>query len=108
MQMGIDQVIRNLISRNIDRVWVNEAANSYGKEMVQLLDAQGNELAWRWFTDGYAGWQDPLSTIGNHSFLPTDASDYDLSQGFSHAIITLGMEDRANYSKMPPRPDWCR
>lgn len=106
--MDIDQVIRNLMSKNIGRVWVNETANGYGKEMVQLLDAQGNELTWRWLTDGYTGWQAPLSTIGNHPLLPVDASDYDLSQGFSHATITLGMEDRANYSKLPPRPDWCR
>ena len=54
--MDIDQVIRDLISKAMNSVWVYQTANSYGKEMVQLLDSQGNELAWRWLSDGCAAW----------------------------------------------------
>lgn len=106
--MDIDQVIRNLISKNIGRVWVNETANSYGKEMVQLLDAKGIELAWRWLSDGCTAWQTPSSSIGGYSNLPAGASEYDLSQGFEYASYTMGTEDCSNYSELPPRPDWCR
>jgi hypothetical protein len=58
--MDIDQVIRGLISQGMNSVWVYQTANSYGKEMVQLLDSQGNELAWRWLSDGCAAWQSSL------------------------------------------------
>lgn len=106
--MDIDQIIRDLINRNMNSVWVYQTANSYGKELVQLLDEQGNELAWRWLSDGCTGWQTSSSVIGNHSGLPTGADLYELSQGFNYASLTLGTEDCANYSELPPRPDWCR
>jgi phosphoribosylformimino-5-aminoimidazole carboxamide ribonucleotide (ProFAR) isomerase len=48
--MDIDQVIRALLAV-LNSVWVYQTANSYGKELVQLLDVQGNELAWRWLSD---------------------------------------------------------
>ncbi|HDZ0481422.1 TPA: hypothetical protein RRU07_004705 [Klebsiella pneumoniae] len=106
--MDIDQVIRDLISQGMNSVWVYQTANSYGKEMVQLLDSQGNELAWRWLSDSCAAWQAPDSAIGGYSGLPTGSNEYDLSQGFEHASFTLGTEDCANYSELPLRPDWCR
>lgn len=106
--MDIDQVIRDLINQGMNSVWVYQTANSYSKEMVQLLDAHGNELAWRWLSDGCTGWQNPSSVIGNHSSLPTGVNQCDLSQGFDYASFTLGTEDCANYSELPPRPDWCR
>jgi hypothetical protein len=80
--MDIDQVIRGLISQGMNSVWVYQTANSYGKELVQLLDVQGNELAWRWLSDGCASWQAPSSVIGGYLSLPAGASEYDLSQGF--------------------------
>ena len=106
--MDIDQVIRGLISQGMKSVWVYQTANSYGKELVQLLDVQGNELAWRWLSDGCASWQAPSSVIGGYLSLPVGASEYDLSQGFDHASFILGTEDCSNYSELPPRPDWCR
>lgn len=106
--MDIDQVIRDLISKAMNSVWVYQTANSYGKELVQLLDSQGNELAWRWLSDGCAAWQAPSSVIGGYTNVPAGASEYDLSHGFEYASITLGTEDCANYSELPPRPDWCR
>ncbi|WP_318388865.1 hypothetical protein [Enterobacter sp.] len=104
--MNIDQVIQDFINKRRDCVWVNQTANSYGRDLVQLLDEQGNELAWRWLSDGHTGWQNPPSVIGNHLGLPAGVNQYDLSQGFGNATITLGAEDGANYSKLPPRPPW--
>jgi hypothetical protein len=91
----------------MNSVWVYQTANSYGKEMVQLLDSQGNELAWRWLSDGCAAWQAPDSAIGGYSGLPTGSNEYDLSEGFDKASFTLGSEDCSNYSEVVPRPDWC-
>lgn len=106
--MNIDHLIQDFIAARRDCVWVNQAANSYGRDLVQLLDEQGNELAWRWLSTGHTGWQNPPSETGSHACLPAKAHEFDLSQGFEHATITLGIEDRGNYSKVPPRPDWCR
>lgn len=106
--MDIDQVIRNCINQGMSSVWVILTANECGREMVQLLDEQGNELAWRWLYDGCTSWQNPPSDMGGYSGLPVGASEYDLSEGFDQASFILGTEDCSNYSKLPPRPDWCR
>ncbi|WP_139827501.1 hypothetical protein [Cedecea sp. NFIX57] len=106
--MDIDIVIRDLISQGINSVWVNHSANSYGQDLVQLLDAQGNELKWRWLSDGCTEWRAPPSVIGGYSGLPAGASEFDLSQGFEYASLTLSTEDYANYSEVQPSPDWCR
>ncbi len=52
-----------------------------------LLDHQGNELAWRWETDGPLRWRNDSVAQSSFYALPSGVISIDLSQGLQHALF---------------------
>lgn len=61
--------------------------NSTGSVQCLLLDHQGNELAWRWETDGPLRWRNDTVAQSSFSALPSVVASIDLSQGLQKALF---------------------
>lgn len=102
--MDIDQVISILINQGFKRVWFYPTKDITGAKLFQLLNASGDELAWRWVGDGPKRWRIQPSSLPAHKVRPVDAVKYNLPDG----RLQLGIMDVANGAAPPVRPAWCR
>lgn len=102
--MDIDQVVSILINQGVKHVWFYPTVNSTGAKLFQLLNASGDELAWRWGSDGHKRWRIQMSLLPPHTVRPVDAVKYNISEGY----FQLGIIDAANGTAPPVRPSWCR
>ncbi|MFD3249111.1 hypothetical protein [Rahnella aquatilis] len=106
--MLIEDVLTELINDEMKSVWFYPTTDSGGAKLFQLLDEYGGELAWRWVSDGDKRWRDAPSSLASYSQRPNSAVEYDLTEGLKEVVMALGINDAANGSVLPPRPDWCR
>ena len=106
--MPFEDVLTELINTQMKSVWFYPTTDSGGAKLFQLLDEYGDELAWRWVSDGCKRWRDAPSSLVSYSVRPDNAVEYDLTEGREIVVLTLGIIDAANGSILPPRPDWCR
>lgn len=65
--------------------------NTLGSVQCLLLDDQGNELAWRWETDGSQRWRDDTVAQSSFSALPSGVAFIDLSQGLELALFNSNL-----------------
>lgn len=102
--MDIDAVIAELINQKLTEVWFYPTQDSSGAKLFQILDDDGSELAWRWFSDGPKRWRIQTSSLKAHVVRPVGAVKHSLIDG----AFQLGIIDAANGSAPPIRPAWCR
>lgn len=76
--MDLDVVIAVLFNQGNKTVWFYEAEDSTGAKAFQLLNQFGDELAWRWITDGVGRWRNQTSLLPSHNVLPDDATEFNL------------------------------
>lgn len=76
--MGLEDVIDDVIKQRIKTVWFYQTEDSTGARAFQLLNLDGDELAWRWVTDGCGRWRTQPSLLRKHNAVPADATDFDL------------------------------
>ncbi|WP_039032652.1 hypothetical protein [Leclercia adecarboxylata] len=102
--MVLDEIIAVLINQGIKSVWFYQTEDSTGASLFQLLDRFGDELAWRWVSDGTGRWRILSSSLPAHPVLPEDAAEFDLP----HGLFQLLTQDATNGSSGQLRPEWCR
>lgn len=76
--MVLDEIIAVLINQGIKSVWFYQTEDSSGASLFQLLDRFGDELAWRWVSDGTGRWRNHTSLLPSHNVLPDDAIEFNL------------------------------
>lgn len=102
--MGLEEVIAVLLNQGIKTVWFYQTEDNTGARSMQLLDIFGDELAWRWVSDGAGRWRIHKSLLSAHPGLPETTTEYDLPQ----ERLQLLAQDAMNGSPGQVRPDWCR
>lgn len=53
-----------------------QVSDCTGAKLFQLLDESGDELAWRWVSDGSMRWRTSISSLPAHSVLPEEAIEF--------------------------------
>ena len=76
--MQLKDVIALVINQRIKTVWFYQTEDSTGAKAFQLLNRFGDELAWRWFTDGIGRWQTQPSSLPAHPAIPENATEFNL------------------------------
>lgn len=79
--MVLNDIIDDLISRGTKTVCFYQVSDCTGAKLFQLLDESGDELAWRWVSDGSKRWRTSISSLPAHSVLPDDAKEFTLPSG---------------------------
>ena len=79
-------LLNDFINDGMSAVYYHKI-NSFGSVQCLLLDDLGDELAWRWETDGSHRWRN--DTVAQSSFpaLPSGVAFIDLSQGLQLALF---------------------